>query len=80
MITQTRYFCEHCLTEYASEENCLKCEASHVAPDTIESAIYKRDRIYPISVSLTMDDGAIVQYAFDKVLEWPKENDEVSDI
>lgn len=66
MKEKTLYQCEICGTEYAQEDNALKCESSHRA---IESVVPKKYRSlksnpsgYPDRVLVTFDDGEEIEY------------------
>lgn len=77
----TSFCCDVCGFGYETEEECLKCEASHAKPVKLELCGYRRvaeSRIpYPEIMIFDMEDGKHTQYVFDKVLpEETKETEE----
>jgi len=64
----TTYCCETCGTIYMDEEECKKCEAFHVKPDTavlVRFEPHKEANIpYPESIVFKMQDDKHARYTF----------------
>lgn len=65
MQQKTIYICEHCGAEYDTEEECLKCENSHVKTEEIltENFHTEPSRLnYPDVIYVKMKDNKTVAY------------------
>lgn len=60
------FVCEHCGTQYVSEEECRMCESVHHLPKKIVSCEYDAYKYggsgYPSRVQIEMSDGTMVVY------------------
>ena len=80
MKTTTVYKCDVCGTEYATEENCKKCEDKHkVGYKNAELDKYSRMRAYPDSVTVQFEDDpddVFVVYSFRNAYTYKNHKDE----
>jgi len=77
MTTVTKYICDLCHTEHKTEEECLKCELSHIEITKLDDAKYVFNRDYPPHVYLIMQDNHRIDYCFQEDLgEVPPEEPE----
>lgn len=61
--TTVSYICEYCYTSYSTPEKATACEERHVKIKDISAVGYaKSSDKYPISITLRMDDDALVAY------------------
>ena len=70
MKTETRYICEKCGWRYNTEEECVKCEASHNEAQTIEKQYfdhkYGESAKYPGTIVIDMSNGHKIEYRYFK--------------
>ena len=62
MKTKTLYTCEICNTDYNTEEEAEKCEQTHRTVDAISKVIYGNKCLYPSSITVTFDDGKVLEF------------------
>lgn len=58
------FICDICGREHLSKEACLNCESSH-GHQTVQNVIkyeYKKNSIYPNTVTLCMSNGVFLKY------------------
>lgn len=80
-MIKTLYICELCGEEFENFHKALDHEASHIRPDNylVKPLRYlSKDvsccselndpRPYPLDISVPMNDGALVQYTFDRII------------
>ena len=76
MTELTNYRCDICGEVYMDEESCHRCEAFHVGPASLESMnfqpIAKNKPPYPAFLLMKMNDGAVVRYAANEIVNVPK--------
>ncbi len=62
----TKYQCEHCGTQYLTEEAATNCEQNHKHPEKISytrfSSIANDKTGYPGVLGVEMSDGQVVVY------------------
>lgn len=60
------YCCEVCFTEFENEQECLKCEKSHIKATRIDKQISSyqdlREKNYPEKLIIEMEDGTKREY------------------
>lgn len=59
------FVCDHCGTQYDTQEQCKLCESTHCPPKEIKLCRYmpyKSAKRYPIMVQIEMSDGKMVTY------------------
>ena len=75
----TKYICELCGEEFSDFHEALNHEADHVRPDNYLTkplrylskdvdCVINDPRPYPLEIAVPMNDGALVQYTFDRVI------------
>ena len=59
-----KYICDICNHEFGSQENCLKCEETHVLPKAKSSpkGIWNCKEKYPHKLEVTFEDGETIRY------------------
>lgn len=66
MKVTTKYVCEYCNTEYATEDKCVACESGHKTITDIITPQYKAIGVdktgYPLRLAVVMSNGATVLY------------------
>ena len=70
------YCCELCGEIYETQEECERCEQSHIGPVGIEAGAFrpvnKAISPYLYKVVVHMEDDKYAQYLFDKVVDKPE--------
>ena len=81
MTELTNYRCDICGEIYFDEASCRRCESFHVRPDALDSMSFppmgKKKPPYPSFLIMRMEDGAMVRYAANEILNVPKMEKEV---
>ena len=79
MTEITNYRCDICGEIYFDQENADKCEAFHVKPDEFQAISFgsftKTNIPYPASLVMKMEDGAVVRYVYNEILNVPKQDE-----
>ena len=63
MIEETRYRCEICCKVHLNEDDCTKCESSHLKDPKVVGLDYRRGAIYPRFITVKFENGKTVQYS-----------------
>lgn len=62
----SKWQCEHCHTEYNTEENCKRCESNHKIKLKLKDkkclSIGKDSCGYPSSINIKFEDGRVITY------------------
>jgi len=79
MTEITNYRCDICGEVYLDQETADQCEAFHVRPEQLDSMMFgsiaKTKIPYPGFLIMKMVDGAVVKYAYNDILNVPKQDE-----
>lgn len=72
MTEITNYRCDICGEVYIDQESAERCEAFHVRPNILQGmsfgSIVKTKIPYPAFLLMTMEDNAVVKYAYNEIV------------
>ena len=79
MTEITNYRCDICGEIYYNQEDANKCEAFHVKPEEFQAMSFgsftHTKAPYPSSLIMKMEDGAVVRYVYNEILNMPKQEE-----
>lgn len=75
MIQVQFYECEYCHDKFEIEEDCKRCEASHMDTNDIDKdkCVYSYGHVYPHTINITFSDGQIKQYVLKQQPQQPQQ-------
>lgn len=84
MTEITNYRCDICGEVYVDQESAERCEAFHVSPAELKSmffgSVVKTNIPYPGFLMMQMADGGIVKYAYNDIINVPKQEENDSNV
>lgn len=76
MTELTNYRCDICGEVFLDQESAQKCEEFHIKPTQLDSmsfgSIVKTNIPYPGIMLMQMEDGAIIKYVYNEIVNVPQ--------